>query len=124
MEVAVQVLSPPSASMIRPEDADPVGVLVGALASPANDEQTVDYCRCRYRSHGVHIDPDRRPSVAHCFARLRANPRRLGPRIFVTDAHGNEPLFVISGDYIRVSGFRLEARRAASPRATARRRAS
>jgi uncharacterized protein YcfJ len=35
-------------------------------------------------------------------------PRSLGPRIFVTDKRGSVPLFVIHGDDVCISGFRLE----------------
>lgn len=39
------------------------------------------------------------------------SPRRLGPRIFVTDnppGEARQKLFVIRGDYVTFSGFRLE----------------
>jgi hypothetical protein len=35
-------------------------------------------------------------------------PRRLGPRIFVTDTRGRRPLFKIVGDNVWISGFRLD----------------
>ena len=105
VEVAVRY---PCRVVIGPRTPNPVGVLVGALTESTNDEQTVEFCNVDIDLTGFTSIPigDRRSLIASpgCERTLA----RLGPRIFVTDAPGNEPLFVISGDYVRVSGFRLE----------------
>jgi hypothetical protein len=98
----------PSRVVIGPRTPNPAGVLVGALTESTNDEQTVEFCNVDIDLTGFTSIPigDRRSLIAS--PGCERSPRRLGPRIFVTDARGNQPLFLINGDHVRVSGFRLE----------------
>jgi hypothetical protein len=86
---------------------NPIAVLLGALDS-ANPQQTVELCNVDIdlTGHtGITIGDNRSLIASPACAR---SPRRFGPRIFVTDERGRAPLFVIRGDNVLVSGFRLE----------------
>jgi hypothetical protein len=98
----------PSRVVIDPRTPHPVGVLVGALTESTNPEQKIELC-------DVDLDLTAFTSIVIGDHRsligspgCERSPRRLGPRIFVTDTRGNQPLFLINGDFVRVSGFRLE----------------
>jgi len=102
----VGVVYPPRV-VINQSTSNPASVLVGALGS-TNPSQTIELCN-------VDIDLTGRTGIAIGSNRsligspgCERNPRRLGPRIFVTDKRGGASLFVIQGDNVRVSGFRLE----------------
>lgn len=102
----VAVAYPPRV-VIDASTENPLAVLLGALAS-ANPQQTVELCNVDLdlTGHtGINIGDNRSLIAAPACAR---GPRRFGPRLFVTDARGRAPLFVIRGDNVRVSGFRLE----------------
>ena len=103
----VEVAYPPRV-VITPETADPVGLLVNALTDPMPAERKVELC-------GVDLDltglkelqiPDHRSLVAS--EGCERGPRRAGPRLFIRESLGQAPLFVIRGDNVSFSGFRLE----------------
>jgi hypothetical protein len=87
---------------------DPVRVLLGALTESTNDEQTVELCNVDLDLTGLKsiVIGDGRSLIAS--PACARGPRRLGPRIFVRDQRGSDALFIIRGDNVRVSGFRLE----------------
>ena len=107
MTTPVRVLYPERV-LINQNTPSPVSVLLGALAS-ANYRQIIELC-------GVELDltgrsniviPDRRSLIAAPACARGA--RNFGPRIFVTDrARGRRPLFVVTGDSVLISGFRLQ----------------
>lgn len=85
----------------------PVSVLIGALGS-ANAEQTVELCNVELNLTGrkdILISDNRSLIASPACAR---GPRNFGPRVFVTDTRGSAALFLIRGDNVRISGFRLE----------------
>lgn len=93
--------------VIDPGVQNPVEVLINALTSP-NPEQTVELCDVDIDLTGhtnIIIGNDRSLIASPACAR---GPRRLGPRIFVTDKRKNQALFRVIGDHVRISGFRLE----------------
>jgi len=86
---------------------DPAGLLLGVLASP-NGHQVIELC-------DVDIDLTGRRNILIsdnvslvAAVPCERGPRRLGPRVFVTDARQNLPLFTVRGDSVVISGFRLE----------------
>ena len=88
--------------------ANPAAVLLGALASP-NAQQTIEL------GCNVAIDLTGHTDILIGDGRtLKASPscargaRQSGPRIFVTDERGASSLFLIRGDHVNISGFRLE----------------
>jgi hypothetical protein len=97
----------PDRVVITPFTPDPVGVLLGALDS-ANASQTVELCDVDLDLTGVKnvTVGSNRSLVASPSCERSA--RRPGPRLFVTDTRGRDALFVIRGDNVRFSGFRLE----------------
>jgi len=98
----------PSHVVIDQNTADPVGVLVGALQSLTNPTQTVELCNVDLDLTGfsnIELVDHRSLIAAPACAR---GPRSLGPRIFVTNQRGRAPLFLIKGDNVLISGFRLE----------------
>jgi hypothetical protein len=88
---------------------DPVGVLLGALGpdTERKRKRTVELCvDLDLTGHtGINIG-DNRSLIAS--DSCKRNGRVLGPRVFVTDARGRAPLFLIRGDNVLISGFRLE----------------
>ncbi|TMJ56670.1 MAG: hypothetical protein E6G85_00675 [Alphaproteobacteria bacterium] len=102
----VQVVFPPDV-VIDPSTANPVTVLLGALQS-SNSEQTVELCDVDLDLTGVSeiVIGDNRSLIAS--PNCARGPRSFGPRIFVTDHRGSKALFVIRGDNVLLSGFRLE----------------
>jgi hypothetical protein len=105
--VDVVVRYPPRV-VIDPSTKDPVQVLVGALTESINSEQTVEICNVELNLTGFKsiVINDKRRLIAS--PGCERSPRRRGPRIFVTDARGSEPLFLITGDHVVFSGFQLE----------------
>ena len=105
--VQIRVSYPPVV-VINPSTHDPVQVLIGALVDSTNEEQTVELCDVDLNLTGIkEINiGDNRSLIAS--PGCERTPRRLGPGIFVTDKRGSDPLFVIRGDNVRFSGFRLE----------------
>ena len=105
--VQVAVTYPPRV-VIDPSTANPVRVLLGALLDSTNEQQIVELCNVNLDLTGITgitIGDHRSLIASPACAR---GPRSLGPRIFVTDARGRAPLFVIRGDNVLFSGFRLE----------------
>ena len=101
-------MSFPAVVVIDENTQDPVGELLGALSPEnTNPSQIVEFCvdmdLTGHRSIPIW---DNRALIASKWCRRSA--RRLGPRIFVRDERGREPLFVIRGDNVLISGFRLE----------------
>ena len=98
----------PSHVVIDQNTVDPVGVLIGALQSSTNPEQTVALCNVDLDLTGYTniFIRDNRSLIA--LPACERGPRNLGPRIFVTDKRGKEPLFLVYGDNVTISGFRLE----------------
>jgi hypothetical protein len=97
----------PSRIVINRSTPNPAGVLLGALAS-TNLQQIVELCDVDIDLTGrssIAIGNDRSLIASPACAR---GPRSLGPRVFVTDTRGREPLFTVQGDNVRISGFRLE----------------
>jgi hypothetical protein len=105
--VRVEVGYPPLV-VIDPGTSDPVHVLIGALVESTNPEQTVELCDVDLDLTGITsiVVGSNRSLIAS--PECARGPRRLGPRIFVTDKRGHAALFVIEGDNVRFSGFRLE----------------
>ncbi|HEX8903720.1 MAG TPA: hypothetical protein VF771_02620 [Longimicrobiaceae bacterium] len=103
---SVEVVYPPRV-VIDPRTQSPVAVLLGALAS-GNARQTVELCDVELDMTGITnvLIGDRRELIGS--PGCARGPRSLGPRIFVRDERGRAPLFVIGGDSVRISGFRLE----------------
>ncbi len=101
----VAVTFPPRV-VIDPSTVAPVAVLVGALRDPGN--QIIELCDVDLDLTGFTdlVIGDGRSLIAS--PACARGPRSFGPRIFVTDRRGNSPLFVVAGDNVRVSGFRLE----------------
>ena len=88
---------------------DPVDVLVGALTESPNPKQVVELC-----GDDLKLDfGGRKNIVVSSFRTLRAAPgcerslRRLGP-LLVSPLKGGGPLFVIRGEDVEFSGFRLQ----------------
>lgn len=102
---SIQVTYPPRV-IINPSTPDPVAVLLGALAS-SNEPQVVELCDVDLDLTGhnnvVLGELDTLIASPEC----ARGPRRLGPRIYVTDPRAG-PLFEVRGDRVRISGFRLE----------------
>lgn len=93
--------------VIGPNTQHPVAVLRGALES-GNESQIVELCDVEIDMTGitgVNIGDNRSLIASPNCARSMS---RLGPKIFVTDRRGRAPLFVIRGDNVLVSGFRLQ----------------
>jgi hypothetical protein len=102
----VEVTYPPRV-VIDAGTRNPVDVLLGALGSP-NEHQVVELCNVDLDFTGITgitVGSNRSLIASPACAR---GPRSYGPRIFVTDKRGDSPLFVIRGDSVRFSGFRLE----------------
>jgi hypothetical protein len=104
---SVAVDYPPQV-VIDQNTVDPVGVLVGALQSSTNPTQTIELCNVDLDLTGYTNLPliDNRSLIAS--PACARGPRSLGPRIFVIDKRGMEPLFLVQGDNVVISGFRLE----------------
>ena len=107
--VRVVVTGMPATVRIDCTTLDPVDVLIGALTASPNMTQIVELC-----GDDLKLDfGGRRGIVVSSFRTLRAAPgcerslRRLGPLAF-SHLKGGGPLFVIRGDYVEFSGFRLE----------------
>jgi hypothetical protein len=107
--VTVTVSGVPNPLLIDGNTVDPVSVLIGALTESPNENQIVELCgdnlKLDFSSwRRIHVPSGRT---------LRAAPgcerslRRLGPVIF-SHFKGGGPLFVIDGDHVTFSGFRLE----------------
>jgi hypothetical protein len=96
----------PAVVVIDDNTTDPVGALVGALQSTTN--QKVQLCNVDIDLTGYTniVLGDNRSLIAS--PECERGPHSLGPRIFVTDERGSEPLFLIHGDNVTISGFRLE----------------
>ncbi len=85
-----------------------VALLLGVLnLDNKNDQQIVEICAdIDLTGHtGIEIWDNRSLIAPPSCAR---SPRRLGPRVYVTDERGRNSLFDIHGDNVLVSGFRLE----------------
>jgi hypothetical protein len=107
--VTVTVSRFPDTVQIDSTTQDPVNVLLGALTESPNKTQVVELC-------GDNLELDlgaRRNIVVPSGRTLRATPgcerslRKLGPLVFSHWKVG-DPLFVINGDHVEFSGFRLE----------------
>jgi hypothetical protein len=85
-----------------------VALLLGVLdGNNANDQQIVELCvDIDLTGHARIAIWDNRSLIAS--PSCARNARRLGPRVYVRDERGRDPLFVIRGDNVLVSGFRLE----------------
>jgi len=105
--VQVAVTYPPRV-VIDQSTANPVRVLLGALIDSTNEQQIVELCNVDLDLTGITgiTIGDHRSLIAS--PGCARGPRSLGPRIFVTDARGRASLFVIRGDNVLFSGFRLE----------------
>lgn len=105
--VQVAVTYPPRV-VIDPSTPSPVRVLLGALLDSTNDQQVVELCNVDLDLTGITgiTLGDHRSLIAS--PACARGPRSFGPRIFVRDARGRAPLFVIRGDDVLISGFRLE----------------
>jgi hypothetical protein len=97
----------PSRVVIDGTTPDPVAVLLAALAS-GNEPQVVELCDVNLdlTGHsevvlGNHVSLIASPGCAR-------GPRNLGPLIFVRDSRADRSLFTVRGDFVRISGFRLE----------------
>ena len=103
----VQVNYPPRV-VIDPSTPDPVRVLLGALIDSTNSEQVIELCNVDLDLTGFKAIPivDNRSLIAS--PACARGPRSLGPRIFVRDKRGSAALFEVTGDNVRISGFRLE----------------
>ena len=104
---SVDEVTYPERVVITRNTLNPVGVLMSALAS-ANSHQTVELCDVDLDltgRTGIVLGDNRSLIASPDCAR---GPRRVGPRIFVTDLRGSSELFTIIGDNVRISGFRLE----------------
>jgi len=104
----------PDRVIIDASTSDPIQVLVGALEAPNRIVGgkpipiIVELCDVDLDLTGCSlvVGSDRSLIASPDCAR---GPRSFGPRIFVTDTRGlSKPLFVIRGDNILFSGFRLE----------------
>jgi hypothetical protein len=101
-------VSYPTRVVIDRNTADPVGVLINVLANPTNP-QTIELCDVDLdlTGHSGLVINDNTSLIAS--PGCARGPRSLGPRIFVSDARREDsPLFVIRGDNVLFSGFRLE----------------
>ena len=94
--------------VIDPSTPKPVQVLLDALADTTTPALQIELC-------DVELDLTGHRTIAIWSCRrliaspdCERGPRRLGPRIFVTDTRGGATLFDIKGDNVVVSGFRLE----------------
>jgi hypothetical protein len=99
----------PNVVKIDTTTQDPVGALIGALTESKNLRQVVELC-----GDTLELNlGDMRNILVHSFRTLRAaagcerSLRRLGPLMF-SHFKVAGPLFVINGDHIDFSGFRLE----------------
>lgn len=104
----------PDRVVINPSTRDPVQVLVGALGQPNRVVDgipvpiVIELCDVDLDltgQSGIVIGDNHSLIASPACAR---GPRSFGPRIFVTDARGDAPLFVIRGDNVCISSFRLE----------------
>ena len=107
--VTVKVSGMPTTVLIDSTTLDPVDVLVGALTASPNPKQVVELC-----GDDLKLDfGGRKNIVVSSFRTLRAAPgcerslRKLGPLVF-SPLRGGGPLFVIRGDDVEFSGFRLQ----------------
>jgi hypothetical protein len=104
----------PDRVIIDASTRDPVQVLIVALAQPNRIEDgkpvpiVVELCDVDLdlTGHTSIVIGDNRSLIAS--PACARGPRCFGPRIFVTDKRGRAPLFVIRGDNVLISGFRLE----------------
>jgi hypothetical protein len=98
----------PPRIVIDPNTVNPVQFLIGALTDSTNEQQTIELCDVDLdlTGHSSIVIGDNRSLIAS--PACARGPRNLGPRIFITDKRGRAPLFVIRGDNVRFSGFRLE----------------
>lgn len=95
--------------VINADTPNKAQTLIDAVTNVSNPEQTVEL------GCGVEIDLTGRTGISIADNRsliaspaCARGPRSPGPRIFVTDLRAANPLFVIRGDNVRISGFRLE----------------
>jgi hypothetical protein len=105
-ELARVTVTFPSRVVINQSTPNPVAVLVAALNNAS--DRKVELCNVDLDLTGFstielfdHVSLIASPGCER-------GPNSLGPRIFVTDRRGTLPLFVISGDHVIISGFRLE----------------
>jgi hypothetical protein len=95
----------PDHVVIDANTREPVQVLLGALAS---NPVVIELCNVDLNLTGLSLEIGDNTSLVASPACARSL-RNLGPRIFVTNNRGlNSPLFVIRGDNVLFSGFRLE----------------
>src|SRR5262245_11212637 len=99
----------PARVLIDGSTPNPVDVLIGALVDSTNPTQVVELCNVDLDFTGrvgIVVGANRSLIASPACAR---GPRRLGPRIFVTDKRGdNTPLFEIRDSNVLFSGFRLQ----------------
>lgn len=97
----------PARVIIDPGTPSPVAVLLGALAS-SNPRQVIELCDVDLdlTGHKNIVIGDGRSLIAS--PPCARGPRHFGPRIFVRDGRGRQPLFTVRGDSVLISGFRLE----------------
>ncbi len=101
-------VSYPARVVIDTGTPSPVASLLGALVDSTNEHQTVELCGVDLDFTGIKdivVGSNRSLIASPGCAR---GPRSFGPRILVTDPRGSSPLFIIQGDNVRFSGFRLE----------------
>jgi hypothetical protein len=99
----------PPVVVIDDNTGDPVEMLLGALGPEnTNREQRIEVCvDIDLTSHKEEIKiGDNRSLVAS--ESCKRSARALGPRIRVRDKRGRKGLFVVTGDNVLISGFRLE----------------
>lgn len=93
----------PDRVIIDPSTHNPVQVLIAALGTnPVVIELCVDL---DLTGHSLEIGDNTTLTASPACAR---GPRNLGPRIFIRDKRAGGTLFVIRGDNVLISGFRLE----------------
>ncbi|HEY5810633.1 MAG TPA: hypothetical protein VIT67_21870, partial [Povalibacter sp.] len=86
----------------------PKAVLLGALAS-GNEHQTIELCNVDIDLTGhTHVEIGSNRQLIASPACARGPRNKTPPRIFVTDRRSRAPLFLVYGDNVRISGFRLE----------------
>lgn len=98
----------PSKVTIDPSTSFPAQVLVGALVESTNEQQIVELGCVELDLTGYVVDVRESNRSLVASPECARSPRRLGPKIFVTDKRPSSALFTFRGDNILVSGFRLQ----------------
>jgi hypothetical protein len=101
-------VSYPSRVAIEPDTPNPVDLLIGALVDSNNPKQTVVLGCVELDLTGRFIDIRQNHRSLIASPDCVRGPRRLGPRLFVTDKGRRGALFTVYADHILFSGFRLQ----------------